>query len=133
MNEHICDGKELTLRYSGLSSATEVRQSLTQYHGNPRIDEVTDVIADFLGSDAESINPKMLDEVCAFVAEALVTNPRLRVAVITNNPKIVQATEEGAASGTTHFPIQAFASADVARKWFARTPLRSKHASMLEY
>lgn len=126
-------GNELSLRASKTTRADAVRLVLANYHGNPCLDDVTDIVADLRDSKDVPACSSLIDEIAAFVRLASITNPRLRVAVVASSIEVFAGTKTYAAFGSSHFPIKVFGSMESARDWLAKTPLRSKHASMLEY
>lgn len=131
MIEHIINGHELTLHYGGDNSQKAIRQSLAQYHGNASLDEITDIVADLSDCKDSAICHGVLAEISAFIRIASVTNPRLRVAVISENADAMLDSEASLAFGSFHYPIRIFESGDNARDWLMKTPLRSRHATML--
>lgn len=133
MTEAIFEGQEFFLRYSGSNNAIEVRGSLARHFGSPRIDDVTDVIADFLGCENESNHIGIVGEIASFVQSVLPTNPRLRVAVVTDKPWLMQELRAREALDAARFPIGVFDSLEMARAWLVVTPMRSKHAAMLAH
>lgn len=131
MIEHVINGQELTLRYGGENSQNAIRQSLVQYHGNASLDEITDVVADLSDCKDSAICQGILAEISAFIRIASVTNPRLRVAVITEKADAMLASDASVAFGSFHYPVRIFESGNSARDWLMKTPMRSRHAAML--
>ncbi|SDH21954.1 hypothetical protein [Propionivibrio dicarboxylicus] len=132
MVEHSIQGCELVLRYSGNSSPSEVRLSLLQQDKYICNDEVTDLIADFNRCESNAVFPQILEEIASCVRIATMTNPQLRVAVVTAKPETMLQAEVSPVLGSFHYPIKLVDSSETARVWFKSTPLRSKHAAMLQ-
>lgn len=124
MFEHRRLGQELTQRFWGILSAGEVAQSVALFHGSPYFDEITDVVFDFLEVLEFVVEEGIPQELAAFDAAASFTNPKIRIAVVSENSKIVAAVQDYCSSGFSRYPVHICASTSEAGDWFRLTTSR---------
>jgi len=125
MYEHIWRGHELVQRFYEKTSMEEVRQAVIELQSDPRFDELTDVISDFLGCEIAPVHIEVMEEIAALDGAASLSNIRIRDAVVTDSPQIMRAVEAYIASGLSPYPMQIFSSTELARKWLVSKPTRS--------
>lgn len=118
MFEHRRQGKELTHRFWGILTAGEVAQSVALFHGSPYFDEITDVVFDFIGVLEFVVEEGIPEELAAFDAAASITNPKIRIAVVSQNPKIMAGVRDYCSSEISRYPVHICASTSEAGDWF---------------
>lgn len=119
MYQLIWNGKELTQRYFGKSSITEVRQSIYELQGDYRFDEVTDSYLDFTDCQEFITQEGVIDEIAALDSAAAISNPKIRIAVITDNTDVIEAARAYLSTGMGGYPLTIFSSIADARSWFS--------------
>ena len=121
MYEHIWNGKELIERFYGETNGEEFKASSLKVQEDPRYDLITDSIVDFSACDSVSIPPHIIEEVAAIDFAASRSNPRIRGAVISDNPDVILGVQIYTNLGLSPYPVRVFKSIADAREWFAST------------
>ena len=119
MYQLIWNGKELTQRYFGKSNIAEVRQSIYELQGDYRFDEVTDSYLDFTDCQEFIIQEGVIDEIAALDSAAAISNPKIRIAVISDNTDVIEAARAYLSTGMSSYPLTIFSSIADAQSWFA--------------
>jgi hypothetical protein len=106
MYEHVWNGGELTQRFFGQVSSEEIKQSVVKFQGDSRFDELIDVIFDFTDCEEIVIKEGDAEEIASLDGAASITNPRIRVTVISDKPAILKAAEDYIVSGLSNYPVK---------------------------
>lgn len=123
MYTHIWNNHETIQKFWGQTSSREVRQSTIELQADPRFDNITDSILDFTDCDAAKVSLDEIEEIAALDGAAASSNARIRVAIITADPAIIDAAQFYRDSRLSQYPIRVFGAIDEARQWFAATPI----------
>lgn len=107
-------------RYWGDVTIAERRASLERIFADPRFDELLYTITDYREAVGYEISPEATAEIVALHVGPVHTNPRLHMAAVVTEPRIVQAIREFIALDTTGTPYRIFDDLDAARAWVAR-------------
>ena len=119
MHEHIRIGKELIQRFSGKITSRDIAQSVMKFHGDADFDMTCDVLWDFIEVTEMTRQKDIEEEIAAIDGAASISNSKIRIAVITNDPEIRKAAEYYRACGLSRYPLRLFSSVAEARLWFA--------------
>jgi len=104
-------------RFSGQLTDQDLVQSVIDTEGNMAFDGLRYVINDFLAIDACSASASDVEEISILDKGASMSNPRIRIAVVTTSPEVVVLTEHYAKSPLCAYPIRIFRSLAEARTW----------------
>lgn len=107
-------------RYWGEVTIAQRRASFEAIAGDPRFDDLLYTITDYLGVSAYEITAEDTAEIAALHVGPTMTNPRLLMAAVVTDPRIVQAIEEFIALDFTRTPYRIFADLPSARAWITR-------------
>lgn len=105
MVEQIWQDKAVTHRFSGQTSTEEIRRAANRVAGDSRFDEIFEIVYDFTACDGVTIRSEVVEEIAALDGAASITNPRIRITVITHHPEIVAAMETYEKSGLSNYPV----------------------------
>lgn len=95
----------------------ELMLSVQQIESDARFDGMRYVINDFLNVASFSISPARLRVIAAIDGAAALTNPHIRIAIVTRNPEIRALAEQYAESPLTVYPTRLFTTSEAARSW----------------
>ena len=113
-------------RYWGDVSIDERRESFDRIFADPRFDELLFTITDYLDVRQYEITDAATEEIAALHVGPTETNPRLLIAAVVTEPRIVKAIEHFIALDMTRTPYRIFSNVAAARAWIAlnqRPPL----------
>ncbi|MBS4097034.1 MAG: hypothetical protein KGZ83_09400 [Sulfuricella sp.] len=106
--------------FFGHVTAEEFMQSLVMVESDPRFDDLSFVINDFLGVDSFAVGEDEVLMAAAIDKGAAVSNPNIKVAVLSDDAQIQALAELYAASPLNVYPTATFSDAAQARDWLAR-------------
>jgi hypothetical protein len=116
--EMIWETRGLYRRFYGRVSDLEVTESTHMAEASSRFDEMRYAILDFL--EAEEIvivNPSFVQEAAAIDSAAALSNPNIKVAIVTVTPAIRELAESYIADVLRPYPTQIFTNLTDARNW----------------
>lgn len=108
-------------RYWGDVTISERRESFEQIFADPRFDDLHFCITDYLDVRTYEVTPEATEEIAALHIGPAQTNPRMLIAAVVTDPKIMQAIEHFIALDMTSTPYRTFSKVAAARAWIART------------
>ena len=111
-------------RYHGDVTILERRQSLEEICADPRFDGLNYTITDYLGVRSYEISPEATLEIAALHLGPLFTNPRIVIAAVVTDPRIIEAIEHFIGLGLVTVPYRIFSSVQAAREWIDQAPRR---------
>lgn len=105
-------------RFSGDVTGKEIIAHSAKLHGDVRFDSVRFIIADFSGTQQLNITLDEVKEIAARDAVAALSNPRVRVAIVSNSETI----DAGSAfykadSASSAWKTDIFRTLEEARRW----------------
>lgn len=109
----------VTMHLFGHVTGEELLASLIEVEGDARFDRLRFCIRDFLDADSVTVSTALNEEALAHDIGAAMTNPYIRVAVVTAAPEVeALAIQRAAAAGRTH-RTRIFSTRRAARAWAA--------------
>ena len=106
-------------RFFGHVTSHDLLQSVLEIEMDARFDELRYCINDFLGITGISSSPQDVEEIAVVDKGASLTNPRIKIAVVTTSPEVISLANEYANSSLNSYPTRIFSSRDEAGLWFA--------------
>jgi len=110
-------------RVYGAVSGEDFLQSITTVQNHPEFDRLRFGINDFLGASAINIKPVDIDLYAATSIGAALSNPRMHIAIVATDPRIIAMVREYARLAP--FPTEFFVTVDAARQWVQSLGLES--------
>lgn len=104
-------------RWSGESSAQEIIRFLNELHRSPHFDDLRYSLHDYRQCEDILFDPDAMEEVAALDRAGAISNPRIRVAIVADTPKIVALMDAYLAAELSPYPLQLFANMHDARHW----------------
>ena len=92
--QFIWNEKGVTAEFKGLVNNSEVREALTNFYGNSQFDEINFLIINLLQVEKLELTDSELLSIGATDAAAAISNPKVKIAVITNNEGILKSTDQ---------------------------------------
>jgi hypothetical protein len=118
--EMFWEARGLYRRYYGRVTDAELMESTVITEASPQFDELRYTILDALEVQELIVsNPSFIAELAAIDSAAALTNPHIKVAVVTQSPEIGRLVELYKADPLCPFPTQVFGTLAEARKWAA--------------
>lgn len=104
-------------RFWGMVTSHDMVQSVLDTERDPRFDDMRYVINDFLDITGCSAGASDAEEVATQDCGAAMTNPRIRIAVVTDSPSIIALTNQYANSPVNAYETRIFSTLPEARAW----------------
>ncbi len=121
--EMLWEARGLHRRYFGRTSDQEIFDSVIATESSARFDELRYILLDFLEVEEVAVsNPAFVKEIAAIDSAAALTNPHIKLAVVTAGPEIRKLAEAYAGQPLCAYPVEVFSSLAEARDW-AKIPL----------
>jgi len=127
--EIIWEPRGVVKRFFGEVTSDDMLKSVADSEGDSRFDELRFVINDFLDITAVSSSHHDVEEIAAIDSIAAVTNPRIKVAIVTTSPVVKEMAEGYINSPLNHYPTKIFQTLAEGRQWIAQTPTPTKPAA----
>ena len=115
----------------GFVTAEEYLQSMRDIHGDPRFDRMHYAINDFLAVQDFDVGDRTIVDMAAASLGARHTNSRIRVALVTRDPRIVSLAALFASRDLRSFPTRVFATLAEARQWLEAPDDEGRHGQQL--
>jgi hypothetical protein len=109
-------------RYWGDVTIAERRQSFELIFADPRFDDLLFTITDYLDVRDYEITSEATEEIAALHVGAAQTNPRVLIAAVVTDARIIRAIEHFIALEMVPTPYRIFPTVADARAWIAQTP-----------
>ncbi len=109
-------------RYWGDVTIAERRQSFELIFSDPRFDDLLFTITDYLDARSYEITDDATEEIAALHVGATQTNPRLLMAAVVTDARIIRAIQHFMALEMVPTPYRIFSTVADARAWIAETP-----------
>jgi hypothetical protein len=106
-------------RYAGDVTIAERRESFDRICADPRFDDLRYSITDYLGVTSYEMNERATAEIAALHVGPLRTNPRIVIAAVATDERIIAAIRQFIALQFTDQPYRIFASVEATRAWIA--------------
>ncbi len=115
--ELIWEPKGLHKRFYGSVSTPEFLESIHSLQGDSRFDSVRYSLNDF--SDVRDFDISLQDvkQFAAYGAGAYFTNSNIKIAVVTDNPRIIELVKHYGSLPFSKYPLQIFPDIEGARAW----------------
>lgn len=101
----------------GFVTADEYLASMQEIHGDPRFDEMSYSINDFLEVVGFDVGQNTIVDMAAASLGARYSNPKIRVALVTRDERIEALGRLFASKDLNSFPTRVFATLEKAREW----------------
>ena len=111
------ESRGLVKRFFGDVTARQFIDAVIESECDARFDGLYHVINDFLAVESFVFTPDDVDYVAAIDKAAAVSNPHIRIAVVTCNPEIIALASQYAESPMNAYPTRIFAALADARAW----------------
>jgi len=111
------ESKGLVKRFFGDVTDKQFIDAVIESECDARFDGLRHVINDFRDVESFVFTPDDVDYVAAIDNAAAVSNPHIRIAVITSNPEIIALARQYAESPMNVYPTRIFATLADARAW----------------
>ncbi|MDH5425516.1 MAG: hypothetical protein OEY29_11005 [Gammaproteobacteria bacterium] len=114
----IWNEKGATAEFKGTINLLELKEILSQFYGSPKFDEIRYLIINLLEVDKLEITDSNFRLVGAMDAAAAISNPHIKIAVITENKKVLElfeSYEKGASSSS--WEVKYFPNLNNANNW----------------
>lgn len=116
-HEIIWESHGVVKRFFGEVTDHDMMQSVIETESDARFDDLRYTINDFLGITGFSFGLSEIDDIAIIDKGASMTNPRIRIAVVTTSPDIVKLATHYANSPMNAYPTKIFTSLADARAW----------------
>lgn len=120
----IWEPRGLYRRYWGDVTIAERRESLERAFADPRFDDLLYVITDYTDVQDYEITSEATIEIASLHVGLAATNPRLLIAAVVTDPRIVQAIEHFMSLDLNKAPYRIFSTLPAARDWLAQAQRR---------
>lgn len=107
----------LVKRFFGDVTEKQFIDAVIDSESDARFDGLRHVINDFRDVESFVFTPEDVDYVAAIDNAAAVSNPNIRIAVITSSPEIIALATQYAESSLNVYPTRIFATLADARAW----------------
>ncbi|MBI4998298.1 MAG: hypothetical protein HZC22_15680 [Rhodocyclales bacterium] len=104
-------------RFFGHVTDHDMLQSVLEIESDRRFDDLRYVINDFSGITGSSVDVPTVEEIAIADKGASLSNPSIRIAVVTTSPEIRTLAECYAGSPLNAYQMRIFASEGEARSW----------------
>lgn len=115
--EVIWESHGVIKRFFGEVTDLDMMKSVIDTESDARFDDLRYTINDFLGMTGFSFGLSEIDDIAVIDKGASMTNPRIRIAVVTTSPDIVNFATHYANSPLNAYPTRIFTSLVDARAW----------------
>jgi hypothetical protein len=109
--------KGVVKRFHGQVTGAEVLRSIEEVEGDYRFDELHYVVDDFLDIDGISASSDDIEVFAAIDRSAARVNPRIKIAIVATEPKVVELARQYANSPLNAYPTRIFATRGEADAW----------------
>lgn len=106
-------------RYFGVVTIAERRQSFAQVCSDERFDELRFAITDYRDVELYETSLQAIEETAALHIAPLLTNPKILLASVATDERVVAAIEHFISLGFISQPYQVFRTMEEARAWIA--------------
>lgn len=117
--EIIWESHGVIKRFIGEVTDLDMMKSVIDTESDSRFDDLRYTINDFLEMTGFSFGLAEIDDIAIIDKGASMTNPRIRIAVVTTSPDIVNFAIHYANSPLNAYPTKIFTSLADARAWIA--------------
>ena len=119
--EIVWEPRGVVKRFFGQLTSNDMMLSVAETEGDARFDDLRFVINDFLGVSDVMSSHRDVEEIAAIDSIAAMTNPRIRVAIVTTLPIVVEMAEGYINSPLNKYPTKMFQTLEDARTWIHQT------------
>ncbi len=105
-------------RFWGFISFQEYARTQELVLGDSRIDDMRYVINDFRAVEGYTVTAEQVAYLAAFNRGSSFSNPRIRIAYVTSDAKVIFLLRAGAVFSS--YPLKDFATLEAAREWVAK-------------
>lgn len=106
-------------RYFGDVTIAQRRHSFDQIFADPRFDDLRYTITDYLDVDSYEITEAATEEIAALHTVPALTNPRIIIAAVVVDERIIAAIRHFISLNYTSLPYRVFPTEEAARSWIA--------------
>ena len=114
----------VTVHYSEYCTEAEVLTVVVDLQSDPRFDGTHQALHDFSQCESLSASPEHLEELAGRNSAAVVSNPTLRIAVVTDRADVLAMLERFESIELNPFPLRMFSNTEDANAWLNKTPSR---------
>lgn len=107
--------------FSGVVTGAELLASVKEVANDFRFYDIQYEVSDYLDAERTEFTQEALNEVRAVRIGSFMSNPRIKVALVTLDPEIQQRMETTIASRLTLHQTRLFSALDEANQWLGRT------------
>jgi len=114
-------GRKVSVAYTGHCSEKDVLNVVVALQSDARFDSTNQALHDFTGCLSLLPSPEHLEEVAMRNLGAAMSNPRLRIAVVTDRPDVLAMLERFDKLGLNTYPVRSFETTSDANAWLSGT------------
>jgi hypothetical protein len=111
--------QKVTVVYSGHCTETDVLNVVVALQSDVRFDSTHQALHDFSQCLSLAPSPEHLEEVAMRNVGAAMSNPRLRIAVVTTKPDVLAMLERFESIGLSPYPLYVFDDVQSANDWLS--------------
>ena len=110
--------KGIYFKLYGIVTGNDIEQLTIDFFGDSRFDDIRYLIADFMSIDDLVMSDDQLESVAAQDMAAAITNPNVKIAIITTHPRMIELTTMfGNMFGEHPWKISVHENIEEARRW----------------
>jgi hypothetical protein len=116
-------------KYSGQVTGSDILQAIEEIAADPRYDDIQYVINDFLEIAGSQVTDQEVELIAAMDYAASLSNPNIRLAIVTTDPLMQQLLLQYSAVSPPSFPTEIFSDLDASRLWVGEPFIRKSKLS----
>lgn len=115
------------VRYTGIVTTEEVLAYATEVQGDARFDDIRYSLNDFSACEGVVSSQPALELLAAGDNGAAASNPRVKIAVVTDRQDVIDTVRAYLEIGLSRYPLRIFPTLTEARAWVAVAPSPAPH------
>ena len=104
-------------KFWGYVSSSEFSRSVAAVHNDPRFDSLRYSINDYLAVKGFDVAENTVDVIAAMSLGARTFHPKAKIALVTDNDRIVELARHYSSPPLGSYPTEIFATVESAREW----------------
>lgn len=111
------EARGVFVRWTGRVTGAEMLVYIADIHAHERLDEFRYELHDFSGCSSVDLSGDHVETIAALDAAAALTNPDMKIAVVSGDPVIADGVAQYIRSGYSPYPMELFPQVEAARRW----------------
>lgn len=117
MYEHTWEKRGIVRRFFGKVTGQDLAASAIEGQADRRFDQLRYVINDFRDCESFVVDPATMEEVAARDSGAAKTNGNIVIAVVSDDPKVLEVSDIYVKDPLSPYPVKNFGTMEDARAW----------------